>query len=89
MKARAVLIASLVLASPTSLYAEACTYDEARMAFLDGNMKRASVLMQMAVNDGDHRAVQFLKKYSADLGEEKQNAATLFVSTDSKLISAP
>jgi hypothetical protein len=37
--------------------AEACTYNEALMAFQKGNTVRGQALLTMAVKDGDQRAV--------------------------------
>ena len=38
----------------------ACTYNEAVMAFNNGNQIRGHALMKMAARDGDERAVHFL-----------------------------
>ena len=43
--------------SATAVNAEACTYNEALMAFQQGNVVRGQALLTMAVNDGDQRAV--------------------------------
>jgi hypothetical protein len=42
----------------------ACTYDEAMMAFNNGNQIRGQALMRMAASDGDERAVHFLSSTS-------------------------
>ncbi len=46
----------------TQVFAEACTYHEAILAFQSGNSIRGHALMRMAVKDGDHRAVEFLRR---------------------------
>lgn len=38
----------------------ACTYNEAIMAFSNGNTVRGQALMNMAARDGDERAVRYL-----------------------------
>ena len=40
--------------------AEACSYNEALLAFLQGNTVRGNALMKMAASDGDERAAHFL-----------------------------
>lgn len=42
------------------LWAEACSYREALIAYQQGNLVRAQALMKMAANDGDPRAKEFL-----------------------------
>ena len=41
--------------------AEACSYREALIAYENGNQRRGDALMKMAANDGDSRAVAFLR----------------------------
>lgn len=43
--------------SATAVNAEACTYNEALMAFQQGNTVRGQALLTMAAKDGDQRAV--------------------------------
>lgn len=50
-----VFVSSAVSASLVN--AEACTYNEALMAFQQGNTVRGQALLTMAVKDGDQRAV--------------------------------
>jgi hypothetical protein len=40
--------------------AEACSYNEALMAFQQGNSVRGQALLSMAAKDGDQRAVRLL-----------------------------
>ena len=40
-----------------AVHAEACTYNEALMAFQQGNTVRGQALLRMAAKDGDQRAV--------------------------------
>jgi len=42
------------------LFAEACTYNEAKLALEKGNQTRGLSLMKMAAKDGDKRAVQYI-----------------------------
>ncbi len=74
MRAIAVVILSTVLFLPLSVMAEACTYSEAQLAFNNGNLQRANVLMQMAARDGDKRAILFLQgqrvEYLAELNPQ-------------------
>ncbi|MGD8568145.1 MAG: hypothetical protein PVJ39_08650 [Gammaproteobacteria bacterium] len=44
----------------SNVYAEACTYSEAMMAFKSGNAVRGQALMKIAARDGDSRAVAYL-----------------------------
>ena len=50
-----------LLCQPTIGVAEACTYNEAKLALERGNFKRAEALMKMAANDGDGRALAYLQ----------------------------
>ncbi len=43
--------------SASVVNAEACTYNEALMAFKQGNTVRGQALLSMAAKDGDQRAV--------------------------------
>jgi hypothetical protein len=43
--------------SAAVVHAEACTYNEALMAFQRGNTVRGQALLTMAAKDGDRRAV--------------------------------
>lgn len=52
---------SLLLVSG-SVYAEACSYNEAIMAFKQGNGVRGMALLKMAARDGDARASVLLAK---------------------------
>ena len=76
----AVLLLASLLASVGNVYAEACTYDDAKLAIQKGNQVRGLNLMTMAANDGDLRAVKFLSDYDQHLViklEEKIDLITL------------
>ncbi len=47
-------------AFPLFAYAEACTYNEAVIAYKQDNATRGAALMNMAAKDGDQRAVKYL-----------------------------
>lgn len=64
---KSVIILALSLCS-AAVSAEACTYNEAILAMEKGNMLRGMALLQMAVRDGDRRAVDAL----AQLNKLKQ-----------------
>jgi len=55
----------------------ACTYNEAMMAFNNGNQIRGQALMRMAARDGDDRAVHFLNSKSIAVmdGQSEQSMA--------------
>ena len=53
--------------------AEACTYNEALLAFKQGNLIRGQALLDMAVKDGDRRAITLF----AALKESVQNGGQL------------
>jgi len=55
----------------------ACTYNEAMMAFNNGNQIRGQALMRMAARDGDERAVHFLnsKSFAVIDGHTEQSTA--------------
>ena len=52
----------LMFAWANALFAEACTYNEAKLALEKGNQIRGISLMKMAANDGDKRAIQYIAK---------------------------
>lgn len=58
------------IALATAVYAEACTYNEALMAFQQGNAARGQALMSMAAKDGDERAVALFAALRESLGNE-------------------
>ena len=47
----------------------ACTYNEAVMAFNNGNLVRGQALMRMAARDGDQRAMRFLASNDRNLDQ--------------------
>jgi hypothetical protein len=47
-------------------YAEACSYNEAILAFKNGNEIRGSALLNMAARDGDQRAIKYLASRQKD-----------------------
>jgi len=47
----------------------ACTYNEAVMAFNNGNLVRGQALIRMAARDGDQRAMRFLASYDRNLDQ--------------------
>ena len=53
-------MALLFIFFSSQAFAEACTYNEAKLALQNGNQVRGLSLMKMAANDGDDRAVSFL-----------------------------
>lgn len=65
---------SLLLTKPA--FAEACTYNEAIIAFKQGNEIRGMALLKMAVNDGDTRAQHLLAL------KQQNKAATMLVMDD-------
>ncbi|WP_455222146.1 hypothetical protein [Kaarinaea lacus] len=55
----------------------ACTYNEAVMAFNNGNQIRGHALMKMAARDGDERAVHFLNSNGlASIARNSEQTAT-------------
>ena len=60
MKKLLALIMLIGIVFPLFAYAEACTYNEAVIAFKQGNTTRGAALMNMAANDGDQRAVKYI-----------------------------
>ena len=71
----AVLISTLLASS--AVYAAACTYNEAVMAYNNGNLVRGQALMKMAARDGDQRAVRFLVSYEQNLERTSDAGKTL------------
>ena len=63
MKALHYLIFSLTISFSSAVFAEACTYSEARIALKNGNEFRANTLMKMAAKDGDLRAIAYLEQH--------------------------
>lgn len=53
----------------TVVNAEACTYNEALMAFQQGNAVRGQALLSMAAKDGDQRAVALFSALRAAVRE--------------------
>jgi len=51
------VFAACTTVATTAVYAEACTYNEAMMAFQQGNVVRGQALLSMAAKDGDQRAI--------------------------------
>ena len=56
------IVLMMLLFGNVSVYAESCTYSEAVMAIKQGNTVRGTALLKMAANDGDQRAIRFLKQ---------------------------
>jgi hypothetical protein len=54
----------------TTVYGEACTYNEALMAFQQGNAVRGQALMTMAAKDGDKRAQALFSALREAFGSE-------------------
>jgi hypothetical protein len=69
-KSLRILIAMGCAAAATVVYAEACTYNEALMAFQQGNAVRGQALMTMAAKDGDQRAVALFAALQETFGGE-------------------
>lgn len=59
-------------------YAEACSYNEAILALKGGNEIRGMALLNMAVRDGDQRAVKYL------VSLQKDKSSNMLVSTEIK-----
>ncbi len=55
----------------------ACTYNEAIMAFNNGNLVRGQALMRMAARDGDQRAMNFLASYDPNMDQSRQAGKSL------------
>lgn len=55
----------------------ACTYNEAIMAFDNGNLVRGQALMRMAARDGDQRAMHFLASYDRSTDQSRQARKSL------------
>ena len=55
----------------------ACTYNEAVMAFNNGNLVRGQALIRMAARDGDQRAMHFLASYDHNIDQPRQARKSL------------
>ena len=54
--------------------AEACTYNEALMAFQQGNIVRGQTLLSMAAKDGDQRAIKLFSSLQDVVQDGDDNA---------------
>jgi hypothetical protein len=61
----------------SNVYAEACTYSEAMMAFKSDNLVRGEALMKMAARDGDPRAVAYLASSAEELDQSAMSSKSL------------
>jgi len=52
----------IILLWTNALFAEACTYNEAKLALERGNQIRGLSLMEIAAKDGDKRAAQYIAR---------------------------
>ncbi|WP_455366635.1 hypothetical protein [Kaarinaea lacus] len=66
----------------------ACTYNEAMMAFKNGNQIRGQALMKMAARDGDQRAVHFLNSSELALNDRKRDRITIGHSSKALRVTA-
>ncbi|WP_455210997.1 hypothetical protein [Kaarinaea lacus] len=55
--------------SATAVNAETCSYNEALMAFQQGNTVRGQALLTMAAKDGDQRAIELFTALKAGMKE--------------------
>lgn len=65
------------------LFAESCTYNEAKLALERGNQIRGMSLMEMAAKDGDKRAIQYIS--SLNLHQNYTTEHIVMLSTESKI----
>jgi hypothetical protein len=68
-----VIFTVLIVALLSSNVHAACTYNEAVMAFNNGNQIRGHALMRMAARDGDQRAVHFLNSNELALNDRNKD----------------
>ena len=66
----------------TAVYAEACTYNEALMAFQKGNVVRGQALLSMAAKDGDQRAIALFAELQEALKSDNPTDALDVVLAD-------
>mgnify|MGYP003573378611 FL=1 len=76
---RSVTVCSAILISTllASGVQAACTYNEAIMAFDNGNLVRGQALMRMAARDGDQRAMYSLASYDQKLDQSRNAGKSL------------
>jgi hypothetical protein len=70
MKSLHVLFIIAGMTTAFAVHAEACTYNEALIAFQQGNAVRGQALLTMAAKDGDPRAVAMFAAIKETLSQD-------------------
>jgi hypothetical protein len=71
--------------SASAVNAEACTYNEALMAFQQGNTVRGQALLSMAAKDGDQRAAALFSALQEALKEGVNDVGAVIPMSDAAM----